>query len=116
MLFRSQQAHVLKTVGKGVLSGRDMCLLEHLPRLVADGFRVFRVEGLHETAAYRSEIGAAYREALVRAFGGGEYRLEDRWADAARRHAPRGLCNGYCFGTAGRMYVGTVLQDANPGV
>lgn len=107
---------VLKTVGKGILSGRDMCLLEHLPRLVSDGFRVFRVEGLYETAAYRSEIGAVYREALARAFAGGEYTLEDRWADAARRHAPRGLCNGYSFGTAGRTYVGTVLQDANPEV
>jgi len=107
---------VLKTVGKGVLSGRDMCLLEHLPLLVAHGFRVFRVEGLYETAAYRSEIGAAYREALTRAFDGGEVALEDRWVDAARRHAPRGLCNGYGFGTTGRTYVGTVLQDANPEV
>ena len=107
---------VLKTVGKGVLSGRDMCLLEHLPRLVADGFRVFRVEGLYETAAYRSEIGAVYREALARAFGGGSFALEDRWADTVRRHAPRGLCNGYSFGTTGRAYVGTVLQDADPEV
>jgi collagenase-like PrtC family protease len=93
-----------------------MCLLEHLPRLVAGGFRVFRVEGLHETAAYRSEIGGVYREALVRVFAGGEYALEDRWVDAAKRHAPRGLCNGYAFGMAGRKYVGTVLQDANPEV
>jgi len=107
---------VLKTVGKGVLSGRDMCLLEHLPRLVRDGFRVFRVEGLYETASYRSEIGAVYREALSRAFAGGSFAVEDRWAGAVRRHAPRGLCNGYCFGTAGRKYVGTVLQDANPEV
>jgi putative protease len=107
---------VLKTVGKGVLSGRDMCLLEHLPRLVADGFRVFRVEGLYESAPYRSEIGAVYREALARAFAGGEVALEDRWADAARRHAPRGLCNGYAFGTTGRAYFGTVLQEANPEV
>jgi putative protease len=107
---------VLKTVGKGVLSGRDMCLLEHLPRLVADGFRVFRVEGLYETAAYRSEIGAVYREALARAFAGGTEAFEDRWAAAARRHAPRGLCNGYAFGTTGRAYVGSVLQDANPEV
>ncbi|HWS15120.1 MAG TPA: peptidase U32 family protein [Candidatus Methylomirabilis sp.] len=107
---------VLKTVGKGVLSGRDMCLLEHLPRLVRDGFRVFRIEGLYETAAYRSEIGAVYREALSRAFDGGEFAVAERWAAAVRRHAPRGLCNGYCFGTAGRTYVGTVLQDANPEV
>ncbi len=107
---------VLKTVGKGVLSGRDMCLLEHLPRLASDGFRVFRVEGLYETAAYRSEIGAVYREALTLAFAGGKFALGDRWADAVKRHAPRGLCNGYAFGMSGREYAGAVLQDANPEV
>ncbi len=107
---------VLKTVGKGVLSGRDMCLLEHLPRLVREGFRVFRVEGLYETAAYRSEIGAVYRESLAIAFAGGDYAVMEGWASAVRRHAKRGLCNGYCFGFAGRKYVGTVLQGDNPGV
>jgi putative protease len=107
---------VLKTVGKGVLSGRDMCMLEHLPRLLGDGFRVFRVEGLYESAAYRSEIGAVYREALDRAAAGGEYRVEERWGETVRRHAPKGLCNGYYFGTAGRKYVGTVLQEGNSGV
>jgi len=107
---------VLKTVGKGVLSGRDMCMLEHLPRLVEEGFRVFRVEGLYETSAYRSEIGAVYREALQRARAGGEYRVEARWADGVRRRSAKGLCNGYYFGTAGRKYVGTVLQEENPEV
>ncbi len=105
---------VLKTVGKGVLSGRDMCLLEHLPRLARDGFRVFRVEGLYETAEYRSGIGAVYREALEGAFAGKGYAVPDRWAAEVRRHAKRGLCNGYCFGTAGKKYVGTVLQGDNP--
>jgi putative protease len=107
---------VLKTVGKGVLSGRDMCMLEHLPRLLGDGFRVFRVEGLYESAAYRSELGAVYREALDRAAAGGEYRVEEQWGETVRRHAPKGLCNGYYFGTAGRKYVGTVLQEGNSGV
>jgi putative protease len=104
---------VLKTVGKGVLSGKDMCMLEHLPILVRDGIKVFRVEGLYENAAYRSEVGAVYREALTRAFAGGEYRVAEPWVSAIRRHAKRGLCNGYYFGTAGRKYVGKVLQDDN---
>ena len=105
---------VLKTVGKGVLSGRDMCLLEHLPRLAGDGFRVFRVEGLYETAEYRSAIGAIYREALEGVFAGREHTVAEDWASAVRRHAARGLCNGYCFGTAGRKYVGKVLHADNP--
>lgn len=104
---------VLKTVGKGVLSGKDMCMLEHLPRLLRDGLKVFRIEGLYESSGYRSEIGAVYREALTRAIAGGGYRVAEPWADAIRRRSKRGLCNGYYFGMAGKKYVGTVLQDDN---
>jgi U32 family peptidase len=104
----------VKTVGKGVLSARDMCLLEHLPRLVGEGFRVFRVEGLYETPEYRSQIGAVYREALETAFTQREFAVTRRWASVVGRHAAQGICNGYFFGTAGRKYVGTVLQGDNP--
>ncbi len=104
---------VLKTVGKGILSGKDMCMIEHLPRLLGDGFRIFRIEGLYETGAYRSEIGAVYREALEAASSPGSYAVRPGWAEAIRRHSRRGLCNGYCFGKTGRLYVGDVLQGEN---
>ncbi|MEK6779938.1 MAG: peptidase U32 family protein [Candidatus Deferrimicrobiota bacterium] len=104
---------VLKTVGKGILSGRDMCMLEHLPGLLSAGFSVFRIEGLHESAAYRSEIGGVYREALDLAASGGTYEMRPEWADTVRRHAHVGLCNGYHFGKTGKLYVGSVLQEGN---
>ncbi|HZW35601.1 MAG: peptidase U32 family protein [Deltaproteobacteria bacterium] len=107
---------VLKNVGKGVLSGRDMCLLEHLPRLLSMGFTVFKIEGLYESAAYRSEVGRVYREALELAASGKPYGVRPVWADALRRHSREGFCNGYFFGKTGRLYVGTVLQEDKPKV
>lgn len=107
---------VLKTVGKGVLSGRDMCMLEHLPRLLSAGFSVFKIEGLYENAAYRSEVGKVYREALELATSGKPYRIKPEWADMLRRHSREGFCNGYFFGKSGRIYVGTVLQEGKPKV
>jgi putative protease len=107
---------VLKTVGKGILSGRDMCMLEHLPRLLSAGFTVFKVEGLHEAAAYRSEIGRVYREALDLATSGKPFEIRPEWADVLRRHSREGFCNGYYFGKTGRLYVGTVLQESKPKV
>jgi putative protease len=107
---------VLKTVGKGVLSGRDMCMLEHLPRLLSSGFSIFKIEGLYETAAYRSEIGRVYREALELAASGAAYEVRREWADAIGKHSREGLCNGYYFGKTGRIYVGTVLQEGKPQV
>jgi putative protease len=107
---------VLKTVGKGVLSGRDMCMLEHLPLLLSAGFNVFKVEGLYESAAYRSEIGRVYREALTLAESGKPFEVRPEWADVLRKHSREGLCNGYYFGKTGRLYVGTVLQEGKPKV
>ncbi len=104
---------VLKTVGKGILSGKDMCMIEHLPRLLAGGFRIFRIEGLYESAAYRSEIGAVYREAVEAASAPGPYAVRPGWAETIRRHCHHGLCNGYYFGKTGRLYVGGVLQIEN---
>jgi len=109
-------AWVLKTVGKGVLSGRDMCMLEHLPRLLSAGFTVFKVEGLYETAAYRSEIGRVYREALDLAVSGEPYEIRPEWVAVLRRHSREGFCNGYYFGKTGRLYIGTVLQEGKPKV
>jgi putative protease len=113
---RKGEDWVLKTVGKGVLSGRDMCMLEHLPRLLSAGFNVFKVEGLYESAAYRSEIGRVYREALDLAASGKPYEVRPEWADVLRKHSREGLCNGYYFGKTGRLYVGTVLQEGKPKV
>lgn len=107
---RKGAAWVLKTVGKGILSGRDMCTIEQIPLLLSGGFSVFRVEGLYESGSYRSEIGAVYREALEAAAGGKEYAVAPGWVETIRRHTPRGLCNGYLFGKTGRLYTGTVLQ------
>jgi len=104
---------ILKNVGKGVQSGKDMCMIEHLPRLFSDRFRVFTVEGLYETAAYRSEIGAVYREALRSAGTEEPFTVRPEWARVLRNHSRNGFCNGYWFGQSGRNYVGTVLQDDN---
>ncbi len=108
-----EEGWVLKTVGKGILSGKDMCMIEHLPRLLEENFGIFRVEGLYESPAYRSEIGAVYREALEAVSSPGSYAVRPGWAETIRRHCRHGLCNGYYFGKTGRLYVGTVLQIEN---
>ncbi|MGH7263594.1 MAG: peptidase U32 family protein [Candidatus Rokuibacteriota bacterium] len=95
----------LKSVGTGILSGHDVCLLEHLPRLLAAGHRHFRIEGVAESPAYRRDIGQVYRAAIGRALGG-EGRVDPGWWEVLRAHAKLGLCNGFAFGRSGMEYVG----------
>ena len=104
-LFLKQGDWAMKTLGKGILSGKDVCMLEHLPRLLADGHRYFRIEALSETPAYRSEVAAVYRAALRRAASGDGTAVEAGW-ETLRRHARIGLCNGFYFGKSGMDYAG----------
>lgn len=104
-VFLEKEGWGLKSVGKGILSGRDVCLLEHLPRLVAAGHRHFRVETVSESPGYRREVGAVYREALARALGG-DATIDPAWWTALRAHSRLGFCNGFAFGRSGMDYVG----------
>jgi putative protease len=104
-LFLKQGDWAMKSVGKGILSGKDVCMLEHLPRLLADGHRHFRIETVSETPAYRHEIAGVYRRALPRAMEGA-WDPDPRWWEVIRAHARIGLCNGFYFGKSGMDYAG----------
>lgn len=104
-LFLRQGEWAMKSVGKGVLSGRDSCMLEHLPHVVAAGLRFFRVEAISEDPGYRRDIGMTYREALEHAFSG-SYEIREGWWQTIQAHAKVGLCNGFYFGQSGQLYIG----------
>ena len=111
-LFLKQGDWAMKSIGKGVMSGKDVCLLEHLKRLMTEGHPCFRIEAATESPAYRLEIGRVYREALEAALAGMDG-LEEQWWDTIRRHAHIGLCNGFYFGTSGMEYLGVRHDSAD---
>lgn len=102
-VFLEREGWVLKSVGKGILSGRDLCLLEHLPRLLRAGHRHFRVEAVSEPPAYGGAVGAVYREALGRALAGDDH-IEPRWWETLGAHVRHGFANGFAFGRSGAAY------------
>jgi putative protease len=104
-LFLKQGDWAMKSVGKGIMSGKDVCMLEHLPRLLADGHRHFRIETLSEMPEYRRQVAAVYREAFDRA-AGAAFEQDERWWQVVREHARIGLCNGFYFGKSGMEYAG----------
>ena len=105
-LFVTRASWAMRAAGKGILSGRDVCMLEHLPRLLTAGHRAFRIEAAYESPSYRGDVARVYREASERALAGDGYVPEDRWWQVVKAHAPVGLCNGFYFGRTGMEYVG----------
>ena len=110
-LFLKQGDWAMRTVGKGVLSGKDVCMLEHLPELIAAGHRLFRIEAAYETPAYRLEVAKIYRAALERALAGDGTVDEPAW-NTIREHTAVGLCNGFYFGHTGSEYLGNRVEQS----
>lgn len=94
---------VLKSAGTIMLSGKDVCMMEHLRFLLGAGFRVFRIESAFESPEYRKKIGSIYAGVLESYLDGNI--AADVLADLAVL-SENGFCNGYYFGRSGREYVG----------
>jgi putative protease len=110
-LFLKKGDWAMRSVGKGVLSGKDMCMLEHLPTLVNAGHTVFRIEAAYESPAYRRDIGQIYRLALEDAITGSGSVENSAW-ETVRKYSEIGLCNGFYFGRTGGEYVGSACEAA----
>ena len=50
--------------GTAILSSRDICMMDHLPRLMESGVSCFKVEGRMKTEIYIATVIGAYRRAM----------------------------------------------------
>ena len=50
--------------GTAILSSRDMCMMDHLPRLMESGVACFKIEGRMKTEIYIATVVGAYRRAM----------------------------------------------------
>ena len=95
MFFRSEDL-VLKPFGHATLSGKDVCMYEHIEKLkFADAFRI---EAVTERIGYRERVGRIYRELIEKGFSRSD--LEE-----LRSISENGFANGYYFNRAGQIYI-----------
>ena len=87
---------VLKPFGQVTLSGKDVCMYEHMEKL--EFVDAIRVESLSETPAYRGVVGDIYRKRLKGGFSEGDFKKLVELAEV-------GLCNGFYFNKAGQIYL-----------
>lgn len=90
---------VIKNVGKGIYSGKDLCMLEHLDLLLKTGLKYFKVESLYENPGYRSKVGEAYKSTFLSGS------LNGKLLNEILMLSEHGICNGYYFAKSGRYYV-----------
>ncbi|MEW6101753.1 MAG: peptidase U32 family protein [Candidatus Omnitrophota bacterium] len=99
----SSQGMTLHNFGRLTLSGRDVCMIEHLPSLLEKGFSCFKLETFGEDREYAAAVAKIYREALSAAKDA-DYNPQ-KYIRLLEKYSTDGFCNGYYFSTSGQEYV-----------
>ncbi|MBR5712487.1 MAG: U32 family peptidase [Lachnospiraceae bacterium] len=89
--------------GSFILSSRDLCMIDHIPELIAAGVDCFKVEGRMKNAMYVATVARAYRMAIddvMRGSNAYEDHLPYYRAELAGSTA-RMLTTGFFFGQPG---------------
>lgn len=88
--------------GTYIMNSRDLCMISHLPELLAAGITSFKIEGRMKSAYYAAVVTNAYRHALDAALA--DRPLEQVWMDEVEKVSHRQYSTGFYFGEPGQYY------------
>ena len=83
--------------GTHILSPKDLCLVEHLQKLIDAGIDSFKVEGRTKSLYYVSAVAKAYRKALDEVFVNPHADLS-RYFEELKKVGNRGYTQGFYLG------------------
>lgn len=83
-----------------ILNSRDMCMIDHIPELIAAGVDSFKIEGRAKSAYYTAVVTGAYRRAVDAAVRGEE--LPRIWRDEINKVSHRPYSTGFYYGSPGQ--------------
>ncbi|MCC8122265.1 MAG: U32 family peptidase [Oscillospiraceae bacterium] len=86
--------------GAYILNSRDMCMIDHIPALLAAGVDSLKIEGRAKSAYYAAVVTGAYRHALDAAQSGKP--LARQWRDEVEKVSHRPYATGFYFGEPGQ--------------
>ena len=86
--------------GTYILNSRDMCMIDHVPELLAAGVSSLKIEGRTKSSYYAASVTAAYRHAIDAAVNG--LPLSPGWAAEVNKTSHRPWSTGFYFGEPGQ--------------
>ncbi len=95
--------------GTFIFNSRDLCMIEHIPELMAAGIDSYKIEGRMKTALYVAMVGRTYRKAIDWCLESEEtYREHMSWLhNEIRKCTYRQYSTGFYFGNphdGGQIY------------
>jgi U32 family peptidase len=102
-----------------IFSSRDLCMIEHLPKMVGAGLSALKIEGRMKSAAYHALVTRAYRRAIDAFYKDPEnFRVDPKTVGELDRLASRGeYSTGFYFGPPkreGQIYDKISVREEHP--
>jgi len=86
--------------GTYILNARDLCMIDHLPDLLAVGLDSLKIEGRAKSAYYTAIVTGAYRHAIDAVLAGRP--LDAVWRDEVEKVSHRPYATGFFYGQPGQ--------------
>ncbi|MEG0899188.1 MAG: U32 family peptidase [Oscillospiraceae bacterium] len=91
--------------GSYILNAKDMCMIEHIDKLVDAGITSLKIEGRAKSAYYVAVVTNAYRHAVdMYVKNPSEYLLEDWVLEETKKVSHREYSTGFYFGRPDQCY------------
>lgn len=86
--------------GTYIMNSRDLCMIDHIPELMAAGVDSFKIEGRAKSAYYAAIVTGAYRHCIDAAVCGET--PDPVWRDEVEHVSHRHYSTGFFFGQPGQ--------------
>lgn len=87
--------------GSYILNAKDMCLIEHIPKLYNAGITSLKIEGRAKTEYYTAAVTNAYRQAVdgfIKSDFDSEYQVPQKCKEEVLKISHRDYSTGFYFG------------------
>lgn len=84
--------------GTHIMNARDLCMIEHIPKLIEAGISSLKIEGRAKSAYYVATVINAYRIAIDRWFANPEEPFDASLLKEVEAISHRNYCTGFYFG------------------
>lgn len=88
--------------GTYIMNSRDMCMIDHVEKLMDAGLDSLKIEGRAKSAYYAAIVTGAYRHAIDAVAAGEE--LDPVWREEVERVSHRHYATGFYFGEPGQYF------------
>jgi len=90
--------------GTYILNSRDLCMIEHIPRMISTGITSLKIEGRMKGIHYLATTVKAYREAIDRYYADpASYHVTQGWKKELKIINYRGYSTGFYFNEAEQL-------------